>query len=150
MGVRQPGSIYAEADATEASPELLQTLQDISVRIADCVRACRPGQDPAFVPTLALGNRYADHTESVGAHSDYLGELGPRPVIVGLSLGACRDFVLKTSSINDAPPISIRIPMPHNSVVIIGANAKRSGSMLFQPVAKRRSSATQQWGQCGQ
>ena len=46
-------------------------------------------------PTFALGNRYADGADTVGAHADHIHELGPRPCIVGLSLGAGRRFELR-------------------------------------------------------
>ena len=83
-------SVDGEASPAEAetSGELAALLQEVSTLIADLVDRIRPGRSPKFVPTLALGNRYADGNQSVGSHSDFLGELGPRPIIVGLSLGA--------------------------------------------------------------
>ena len=62
-----------------------------------------------WVPSLALGNRYDDGRSCVAWHSDFLNALGPRPIIVGLSLGACRKFSLRS---ND---LVVAMPMPHNS-----------------------------------
>lgn len=42
-----------------------------------------------------LANLYRDGADSMGWHSDDEPELGPRPVIASLSLGATRRFVLK-------------------------------------------------------
>ena len=42
-----------------------------------------------------LLNYYRDHRDSVGFHSDDEPELGERPVIASLSLGAERTFILK-------------------------------------------------------
>ncbi|EOD16378.1 hypothetical protein EMIHUDRAFT_210764 [Emiliania huxleyi CCMP1516] len=117
-GEARHGSIYAPADASaDASPDLLAALRSASARLAEHVAQIRPGRAAPWLPTLALGNRYADHQDSVGAHSDYLGELGPRPIIVGLALGACRDFVLASRAAD--PPTTVRIPMPHNSIVVM-------------------------------
>ena len=117
-GEARHGSIYAPADASaDASPDLLAALRSASARLAEHVAQIRPGRAAPWFPTLALGNRYADHQDSVGAHSDYLGELGPRPIIVGLALGACRDFVLASRAAD--PPTTVRIPMPHNSIVVM-------------------------------
>jgi alkylated DNA repair dioxygenase AlkB len=43
----------------------------------------------------ALGNLYRDGMDSVAWHSDDEPELGPRPVIASLSLGATRRFLLR-------------------------------------------------------
>ena len=42
-----------------------------------------------------LANLYRDGADSMGWHSDNERELGPRPVIASLSLGAARRFVLR-------------------------------------------------------
>jgi len=96
--------MYAPAAASDdesTSKELAELLQNIALQLAEMVDTARPGRHPKFKPTIVLGNRYADHTQNVGAHSDFLGELGPRPIIVGLALGACRDFVLTSKPSGD-------------------------------------------------
>lgn len=42
-----------------------------------------------------LANRYADGADAMGWHADDEPELGPRPVIASLSLGATRRFALR-------------------------------------------------------
>jgi hypothetical protein len=85
----------------------------VAAHIRQMIRKLRPNQDPAWDPTIALGNCYNDGDSTVGFHSDFLSHLGPRPIIVGLSVGATRDFCLR--KVNDSATIAI--PMPHNTVV---------------------------------
>lgn len=84
---------------------------------ARCIHAAVKQHRPesTWSPTLALGNRYDDGRACVGWHSDFLNSLGPRPIIVGLSLGACRRFSLRRTSDHSV----VAIPMPHNTVVIM-------------------------------
>lgn len=91
-------------------------------------------------PSFALANKYVGGNECVGWHSDYLMTLGPRPVIAGLSLGARRDFCLRkqvgknNQDLNDddsakkGTSITVAIPMPHNSLVIMYGDAQESWS----------------------
>lgn len=93
----------------------------------DLVAAMRPGA--AWRPSLALGNRYDGGAEHVGWHSDFLNLLGPRPVIVGLSLGATRLFRLRRTAPSvgsgagttggESVTTTISIPMPHNTAVVM-------------------------------
>jgi len=116
-GASAQGSIYAAAAVSEDTDRrLMEDLQIVASTLADNIAKWRPSKE-SWVPTIALGNRYKDHHESVGSHSDYLGELGPRPIIVGLALGACRDFVLTNRSSENQ--VTVRIPMPHNSLVVM-------------------------------
>jgi hypothetical protein len=46
---------------------------------------CPTARDP---PTAVQRFRYAHGDECVGPHADHISMLGPRPIIVGLSLGA--------------------------------------------------------------
>jgi alkylated DNA repair dioxygenase AlkB len=86
------------------------------------IQNLRPRQTPLWCPTIALGNCYKDGESSVGFHSDFLSHLGPRPIIVGLSLGATRDFSLRKA--NDTATIAI--PMPHNTVVVMWGDCQES------------------------
>ncbi|CAE7559255.1 ALKBH3 [Symbiodinium natans] len=87
------------------------------------VRERRPQTN--WEPTLALGNRYENGRACVGWHSDFLNSLGPRPIIVGLSLGSCRRFCLRRTARDDesspthAEAMVASIPMPHNTAVIM-------------------------------
>lgn len=54
-------------------------------------------------------------------HSDFLNELGPRPIIVGLSLGASRRFDLTEMASDGA---AVRLMLPHNSALIMWNDAQ--------------------------
>jgi alkylated DNA repair dioxygenase AlkB len=56
-----------------------------------------------------LLNYYRDHRDSVGFHSDDEPELGERPVIASLSLGAERTFILKHKKLKGAKPVRLRL-----------------------------------------
>jgi len=56
-----------------------------------------------------LLNYYRDHCDSVGFHSDDEPELGERPVIASLSLGAVRTFVLKHKRSRAVQPVHLRL-----------------------------------------
>jgi alkylated DNA repair dioxygenase AlkB len=57
-----------------------------------------------------LLNYYRDHQDSMGFHSDDEKELGPRPVIASVSLGATRTFVLKHKSRRELSPARLELP----------------------------------------
>ncbi|MCD9005799.1 alpha-ketoglutarate-dependent dioxygenase AlkB [Luteimonas sp. XNQY3] len=67
-----------------------------------------------------LANLYRDGRDAMGWHSDDERELGPRPVIASLSLGATRRFVLKAR----APDMDGRfarhvLELPHGSLLVM-------------------------------
>ncbi|CAE7406945.1 ALKBH3 [Symbiodinium necroappetens] len=109
-----------EESRTRCEPSA--TLDRAADLVQNLVRERRPFAN--WAPTLALGNRYENGRACVGWHSDFLNSLGPRPIIVGLSLGSCRRFCLRRSTAPDSPrdaskTIVASIPMPHNTVVIM-------------------------------
>lgn len=55
-------------------------------------------EDLAHPFNSVMANLYRDGSDYMGAHSDDEPELGPRPVIASLSLGAERRFVFKAKS----------------------------------------------------
>ena len=69
-----------------------------------------------------LANLYRDGRDSMGWHSDAEAELGPRPVIASLSLGAVRRFVLKSRS--DAG-LKLGIDLPHGSLLLMRGETQR-------------------------
>lgn len=56
-----------------------------------------------------LLNYYRDHNDRVGFHSDDEPELGPKPVIASLSLGADRTFILKHKRSKSPDPVRLRL-----------------------------------------
>ncbi|MDR7194345.1 alpha-ketoglutarate-dependent dioxygenase AlkB family protein [Luteimonas terrae] len=67
-----------------------------------------------------LANLYRDGQDAMGWHSDDERELGPRPVIASLSLGATRRFVLKARA-PDADGVVARhvLALPHGSLLVM-------------------------------
>jgi alkylated DNA repair dioxygenase AlkB len=63
-----------------------------------------------------LANRYRDGRDAMGWHRDDEPELGPRPVIASVSLGAPRRFSLKGDGA-DAARVSLELP--HGSVLVM-------------------------------
>lgn len=70
-----------------------------------------------------LANLYRDHRDSMGLHADDERELGPRPVIASLSLGAERVFRLRHRSRRDIGPR--RLPLPSGSVLVMAGDTQR-------------------------
>ena len=63
-------------------------------------------------------------------HSDFLNPLGPRPIIVGLSLGACRTFRLQQTDEEGRVSKKVDIPMPHNSMIIMMDDCQVGGCRI--------------------
>lgn len=120
---------------------LLQSATEI---ISDTVR--NSTNTKSWCPTLAFGNRYADGSEHVGYHSDFLLSLGPRPVIAGLALGATRTFRLRKRTSSDAgagdkTAVVIDVPVPHNSLLVMDAGCQEGWehSVVKQALSTTRS-----------
>lgn len=62
-----------------------------------------------------LANLYRDGRDAMGWHADDEPELGPRPVIASLSLGATRRFLLRH---RDGTP-RIALDLPHGSLLVM-------------------------------
>ena len=70
-----------------------------------------------------LANLYRDGRDYMGWHSDAEAELGPRPVIASLSLGAVRRFALKSR----VDPATKRvIELPHGSLLLMRGQTQRN------------------------
>ncbi|TKS52782.1 alpha-ketoglutarate-dependent dioxygenase AlkB [Luteimonas yindakuii] len=68
-----------------------------------------------------LANLYRDGRDGMGWHSDDEPELGPRPVIASLSLGAPRRFVFKART-GDARRA---LTLPHGSLLLMAGDTQR-------------------------
>lgn len=64
-----------------------------------------------------LLNYYRDGNDSMGLHSDNERELGRRPAIASLSLGATRDFVLKHRFRKDLK--TVKLPLAAGSLLLM-------------------------------
>lgn len=69
---------------------------------------------PAGFPFL-LANLYRDGDDAMGWHADDEPELGPRPLLASISLGATRDFALRENTSRTRTTI----PLPHGSLLLL-------------------------------
>lgn len=69
-----------------------------------------------------LVNRYRSGTDSMGWHADDEPELGPRPVIASVSLGATRRFSLKHRTRKDLD--SVRLDLTHGSLLLMSGDTQ--------------------------
>jgi len=70
-----------------------------------------------------LLNYYRDQRDSMGMHSDDEPELGPRPTIASLSLGATRTFVLQPKRRSATGPV--RIALPSGSLLVMQGQSQQ-------------------------
>ncbi|KAK9867884.1 hypothetical protein WJX84_000142 [Apatococcus fuscideae] len=113
--------------ASEALGQAAQIIdQSVGDRLASRAADLQPDDRSNWSSTYALANFYRDGQECVGAHADKMTQLGPRPIIASLSLGAGRVFRLRPSAA--ASPHQAReqgelsyidIPLQHNMLVIM-------------------------------
>lgn len=75
-----------------------------------------------FTFNSVLANLYRDGADSMGWHSDDERELGPKPVIASVSLGACRRFVFRHRT---RPERTIALELPHGSLLLMAGNTQR-------------------------
>ncbi len=69
-----------------------------------------------------LLNYYRDNNDRMGMHSDDEKELGPRPVIASLSLGAERSFLLRHKTRKN---LGIKLPLPAGSLLLMSGDLQR-------------------------
>jgi alkylated DNA repair dioxygenase AlkB len=105
------------------SPELRQTASCIAALVNKHCSWAASSELGSWEPTFALANRYAN---CVGWHADHITPLGPRPIIVGLSLGACRRFELRRQNTAKDRTPHVSVPLPHNSAAIMWNDAQES------------------------
>lgn len=109
-------------DHTHQRCEPSRDLHEAAHRIRELVAGMRP--KACWNPSYALANRYSDGQDCVGWHSDFLNALGPRPIIVGLSLGASRLFRVRSDS--GKPQVTVTVPMPHNTLIVMWGDCQES------------------------
>jgi len=113
-----------------------EELREAARIVRDVVRGEGSVAARDWCPTFAFGNRYADGSEHVGFHSDFLLGLGPRPVIAGLSLGATRIFRLRRQG---GAGTVVSVPAPHNSLIVMRADCQESWQHSVVKVAGVRN-----------
>jgi len=95
-----PGAIYRYSGVRHEPLAWTPTLREIKRRVEE-----RLGL--AF--DSALANYYRDHRDGMGYHSDDEPELGARPIIASVSLGAERRFVFRSRLARQIPPWQLRL-----------------------------------------
>jgi alkylated DNA repair dioxygenase AlkB len=104
------------------------------------LQALRPRIDAAAGVAMnsVLANLYRDGRDAMGWHSDDEPELGTRPVIASLSLGATRRFLLKHRR---HPDQRLALELPHGSLLLMSgdtqAHWRHALPRTARPVAAR-------------
>lgn len=96
-----------------------------------------------------LANLYRDGGDAMGWHSDDEPELGPRPVIASISLGAARRFVMKHRAL---PGHKLGVVLPHGSLLLMRGETQRHYRHALPRTAKpvaARINLTFRWIQPG-
>ncbi|CAB1115987.1 unnamed protein product [Ectocarpus sp. CCAP 1310/34] len=70
-------------------------LLDVVPLIVEVVRRLAGSEGLRWNPNYCICHVYDDHRNHLGAHSDTLSNIGPRAIVVGVSLGAKRVFVVE-------------------------------------------------------
>jgi len=83
-----------------------------------------------------LANRYRDGRDSMGWHSDDEKELGPRPVIGSISLGAERRFLLRHRTRKDLE--TVELPLAHGSLLLMQGDTQRHWKHSLPKAARCR------------
>jgi alkylated DNA repair dioxygenase AlkB len=109
-----PGADYAYSGIQLHPSPWTPILLDIKTRIEGLVGA-------TFNSVLL--NYYRDHQDSIGFHSDAEPELGERPVIASLSLGAERTFILKHKTLKRIEPVRLRLAS--GSLLLMSGDTQR-------------------------
>lgn len=112
--------------------------RDVVARIVN-EQIDRRGRTPLQRPgkwdcDIAVVNKYANRTESVGWHSDQLTHLGPQAVIASVSLGVTREFRLKNKLDPDMSTVAVHLP--HNSLIIMHAGCQEEWKHSVVPLSK--------------
>lgn len=76
--------------------------------------------------TSALLNLYRDHNDSVAWHADDEPELGPRPVIASLSLGASREFQMRHRDYRRNGTSTFTLSLEPGSLLIMRGETQRN------------------------
>lgn len=109
--IGDPGAVYTYSRTRFVPHPWPASLRPLRARLADELGV-------AFDSVLA--NLYRDGRDRMGWHSDDEPELGPRPVIASVSLGAMRRFSLKPR----AGGASRHLDLPHGSLLVMAGDTQ--------------------------
>lgn len=119
-GEKATGSKFSDFKNAEVAEDQCKEVFEASRIIASVVNATLrkkcTGLECDWQPTYVLINKYLNEREHIGLHTDLLTRIGPRPIIVGYSLGAVRRFDLLS---NDRSKPSLQLFLPHNSMLMM-------------------------------
>jgi len=107
------GASYRYAGTSFAPQPWTKPLQALRVRLTD---------ELGTPFNSVLANRYRSGSDCMGWHSDDEPELGARPVIASISLGATRRFILKH---RHEPSIKAEIALEHGSLLVMRGDTQR-------------------------
>jgi len=110
-----PGHAYSYSGISLNPLPWTDRLSDIKARVE------------LLVPTRfnsVLLNYYRNENDSMGMHSDDETELGPRPTIASISLGAERSFLLK-SKIDPAAKL-VKLPLASGSLLLMRGDTQKN------------------------
>ena len=111
----EPDRVYKYSGIKEIPMPWTDALLELKRRVEDCT-------DARFNSVLL--NKYRDHNDSMGFHSDDEKELGPKPVIASVNFGVTRTFIFKHRNRKDMKPISI--PLSEGSVLLMKGGTQRN------------------------
>lgn len=109
-----PGARYAYSGVVHEAAPWPPALLQLRGRLRDALGVPFNG---------VLANRYRDGRDGMGWHSDDERELGARPVIASISLGAQRRFLLRHRGLEDEPTIDL--PLEHGSLLVMKGDTQR-------------------------
>ncbi|KAJ3002614.1 hypothetical protein HKX48_002224 [Thoreauomyces humboldtii] len=115
-----------ETDVRSLFPEMIAAQRIIEDKVNERMDARDQGNRHfaelrgRWHPNMVVANCYRGHTEGVGAHTDKLTYIGPRPTIGSLTLGAARPFRLRRlPRPGGLPGQTYNLTLPHNSLLIM-------------------------------
>lgn len=101
-------------------PSLLSAKKAVEDLLAAHYSTHFPDMEGA-TPNYVLCNLYRDGTDHIGWHADDEGDL-VKPLIVSVSLGATRDFVLRRNGCKD----SITTPLTSGSILVMAGDTQKN------------------------
>jgi alkylated DNA repair dioxygenase AlkB len=111
----ETGTVYKYSGVTRVAREWPAYFDDIRRKIKEFT-------EQEFNSVLL--NYYRSGNDGMGKHSDDEKELGRKPVIASLSLGATRRFILHPKSAT--PQKSIAVNLPHGSLMVMSGNCQKN------------------------